>query len=134
MRGSVRIEVSAEVRKKLEAMFGVTGKTVSNALNYAGKRGETELAKKIRKAAMANGGRRMAYLPAFETAHTHNGVMTQEFDSGAKLVVDMHTGNVDVLDPRGVLRHQGENVSVRELYVLQEMAAGFSVRQNRTAR
>ena len=59
--------------------------------------------------------------------------MTQEFDSGAKLVADMHTGNVDVFDPRGVLRHQGENVSVRELYVLQEMAAGFSVRQNRTA-
>jgi len=125
MKGNVRIEVSTEVRKKLEKIFGVTGKTVSNALNYAGERGATELAKKIRRAAMENGGRRMAYLPAFETAHTHNGIMTQTFDNGAKLVADMHTGSVEVFDTKGVLRHQSENVSIPELYVLQNMAAAF---------
>ena len=125
MKGNVRIEVSTEVRKKLEKIFGVTGKTVSNALNYAGERGETELAKKIRRAAMENGGRRMAYLPAFETAHTHNGIMTQTFDNGAKLVADMHTGNVEVFDTKGVVRKRSENVSIPELYVLQNMAAAF---------
>lgn len=125
MKGNVKIEVSQEVRRKIEKTFGVTGKTVSNALNYTGERGQTELAKKIRKMAMENGGRRMAYLPAFETAHTHNGVMEQTFDNGAKLVADMHTGAVDVFDPKGVLRHQKENVSIPELYVLQNMAAAF---------
>ena len=125
MKGNVRIEVSTEVRKKLEKIFGVTGKTVSNALNYAGERGETELAKKIRRAAMENGGRRMAYLPAFETAHTHNGIMTQTFDNGAKLVADMHSGRVEVKDPKGVVRKVSENVSIPELYVLQNMAAAF---------
>lgn len=125
MKGNVRIEVSTEVRKKLEKIFGVTGKTVSNALNYAGERGETELAKKIRRAAMENGGRRMVYLPAFETAHTHNGIMTQTFDNGAKLVADMHTGNVEVFDTKGVVRKRSENVSIPELYVLQNMAAAF---------
>lgn len=125
MKGKVRIEVSTEVRKKLEKIFGVTGKTVSNALNYAGERGETDLAKRIRRAAMENGGKRMAYLPAFETAHTHNGIMTQTFDNGAKLVADMHTGNVEVFDTKGILRKQSENVSIPELYVLQNMAAAF---------
>ena len=125
MKGNVKIEVSQEVRRKIEKTFGVTGKTVSNALNYTGERGQTELAKKIRKMAMENGGRRMAYLPAFETAHTHDGVMEQTFDNGAKLVADMHTGAVDVFDPKGVLRKQSENVSIPELYVLQNMAAAF---------
>lgn len=125
MSGSLRIEVPTEIRKKLEALFGVTGKTVSNALNYAGERGETTLAKKIRKAAMENGGRRMAYLPAFETIHTHDGIMTQMFDNGAKLVADMHSGSVQVFDKQDVKRFRRDNVSIAELYVLQEMAAGI---------
>lgn len=126
MKGNVRIEISKEVREKIMKTFGVSNQTVTNAMNYSGgNRGETELAQKIRKMAMANGGRRMAYLPAFETAHTHNGIMTQEFDNGAKLVADMHSGTVEVFDPKGVVRQKAENVSIPQLYVLQNMAASF---------
>ena len=125
MKGKIKIDVSQEVREKIAKTFGVSKVLVSYALNYNEQRGQSELAKKIRKMAMENGGKRMAYLPAFETAHTHNGIMEQTFDNGAKLVADMHTGAVDVFDPKGVLRKQSENVSIPELYVLQNMAAAF---------
>ena len=126
MRGKIKIELSQEARKKIMKAFGVGYQTVTNALNFSGDgRGQTELARKIRKAAMENGGKRMAYFPAFETAHTHNGIMRQEFDNGATLEADMHTGRVEVKDPKGVLRKVSENVSIPELYVLQNMAMAF---------
>lgn len=126
MVGKIKIEISKEVREKIMKTFGVSNQMVVNAMNYSGNgRGETELAKRIRRMAMKNGGRRMAYLPAFETAYTHNGIMTQEFDNGAKLIADMHSGEVKVIDPKGVVRERVENASIPQLYVMQNVAAGF---------
>ena len=51
-----RIEVTIETRKEITKIFGVTERTVSNALNYAGTRGETDLARRIRKYAAQKGG------------------------------------------------------------------------------
>ena len=51
-----RIEVTSETRKAIAKTFGVTEKTVFNALTYAGTRGETELARRIRKYAFQKGG------------------------------------------------------------------------------
>ena len=125
MKGNVKIEISKEVREKIKRTFGISDAMVSYALNFNEQKGQSDLAKKIRKMAIENGGRRMAYLPAFETAHTHNGIMTQEFDNGAKIVADMHSGTVKVFDPTGVMRQEQENVSIPQLYVLQNVAAAF---------
>ena len=88
-----RIEVSTEVRNKIIKTFGVTGKTVSNALNYTGERGQTDLAKRIRIMALENGGRHMASWPECETIHDANGMMRQIFDNGATIEVDKQTGD-----------------------------------------
>lgn len=125
MKGKIKIEVSQKVRDKIEKTFGVSRTMVSYALNYNEQKGQSDLAKRIRKMAMVNGGRRMAYLPAFETAFCHNGIMTQLFDNGARLTADMHTGRVEVKDPKGVVRKVSENASIPELYVLQNMAMAF---------
>ena len=125
MIGKMKIEVSQEVREKIKKTLGVSNVMVSYALNYDEQKGHSALAKRIRKMAIINGGRRMAYLPAFETAFCHNGIMTQEFDNGATLTADMQTGRVEVKDPKGVLRKVSENATIPELYVLQNMAMTF---------
>lgn len=125
MRGKIKIEVSQVVREKIKKLFDVSDAMVSYALNYNEQKGQSDLSKKIRKMAIENGGRRMAYLPAFETAFCHNGIMTQEFDNGATLEADMHSGRVVVKGPNGVVRNVSVNVSIPELYVLQNMAMAF---------
>lgn len=126
MNGRIVIEVAQEVREKIIKVFGVTGKTVSNALNYSGgTRSESDLAKRIRKMAMQNGGRRMVYWPECETIHDEaNGMMVQTFDNGAVLTIDKHTGNAKV-DYLGKTRMCMEDISVKQLYVLQEYAAAI---------
>lgn len=126
MNGRVVIEVAQEVREKIIKVFGVTGKTVSNALNYSGgTRSESDLAKRIRKMAMQNGGRRMAYWPECETIHDEGtGEMVQVFDNGARLSINKQTGDA-VVYYNGVIRQRQENISIRQLYTLQEFAAAI---------
>lgn len=126
MSGKVKIEVSQEVREMIMKTFGVSGQTVTNALNYSGgTRSESDLAKRIRKMAMQNGGRRMAYWPECETIHDEvNGTMVQTFNNGAVLTIDKQTGNARV-DYKGVTRMRQENISVRQIYMLQKYAAAI---------
>ena len=103
MKGKIKIEVSQSVRQKIVKAFGVSNQTVTNALNYSGEgRGQSDLAKKIRKMAMENGGRRMAYMLECETIHDANGMMHQTFDNGSKIEVNKNTGDACWFDPKGV--------------------------------
>ncbi|MBQ7421324.1 MAG: hypothetical protein IJV27_04190 [Prevotella sp.] len=121
-----RIEVSSDVRRKIEKVFGVTGRTVSNALNYTGERGQTDLAKRIRVMALENGGRHVVTLPECETIHDErSGQMVQTFLNGAELVIDKNTGDAKVRDPKGKVRMRRENILVKDIYVLQECAMTF---------
>jgi hypothetical protein len=125
MEPKVKIEVSKEVRDKIAKTFGVTGVMVSYALTYNKSRGNSDLAKKIRKMAMENGGRRMAYWPECETIHNEvNGTMIQIFDNGAVLTIDKHTGDARV-EYKGKTMLEKEDISVREIYIMQEYAAAF---------
>lgn len=126
MKVKVKVEVSKDVHEKIMKTFGVSGKTVNNALNYSGgSRSETDLAKKIRKMAMENGGRRMAYWPECETIHNEgNGTMVQTFGNGAVLTIDKHTGDAKV-EFKGKVMKRDKDISVRMIYVLQEYAAAF---------
>lgn len=125
MEPKVKIEVSKEVRDNIAKTFGVTGVMVSYALTYNKARGNSDLAKKIRKMAMENGGRRMAYWPECETIHNEvNGTMIQVFGNGAVLTIDKHTGDARV-DYKGKTMMKREDISVREIYIMQEYAAAF---------
>lgn len=125
MAVKVKIEVSREVRAKIAKTFDVSDVMVSYALTYNKSRGNSDLAKKIRKMAMENGGRRMAYWPECETLHNEaNGTMIQIFGNGAVLTIDKHTGDARV-DYKGKTMMKKQDISVREIYVMQEFAAGF---------
>lgn len=126
MTGKVKIEVGQEVRKKIMKTFGVSNQTVVNALNYSGgARSQSDLAKRIRRMAMENGGRRMAYWPECETIHDEGtGEMVQVFDNGARLSINKQTGDA-VVYYNGVIRQRQENISIRQLYTLQEFAAAI---------
>jgi len=57
------IEITKADRAFLMKAFGVTSRTVQNAVRYDERRGCTELARKIRKVAMERGGVEMVVLP-----------------------------------------------------------------------
>lgn len=57
------IHITKENREFLMKAFGVTGKTVQNAVRFDAERGDTDLAKKIRKVALERGGIVMAVAP-----------------------------------------------------------------------
>lgn len=121
-----RIEVTTEVRRKIEKTFGVTRKTVANALNYTGDRGQTDLAKRIRVMALENGGRHMVSWPECETIHDEGtGEMIQTFDNGARLVINKKTGYAVVKYPNGEPHMGWDNVKVTQIPVLQEIAVSL---------
>lgn len=120
MKGKIKIEVGTDVRRKIVKMFGVCEQTVTNALNYSGGdgRGQNELARKIRRVAMENGGRRMAYLPEeeifYDTEKDGERFMRQYFSNGAVLEVSLRTG-------AGVVVFKGEPVGDYERVLVSEL-------------
>lgn len=60
------IDTTKENREFLMRAFGVTERTLYYALRYDGVRGDSDLAKRIRKAAIERGGVAMVTLPAAE--------------------------------------------------------------------
>ena len=119
-----KIEVGTEVRKKISKMFGVTSKTVSNALTYAGSRGDSDTAKRIRKVALENGGICMVYCPECETMFDSNGSIHQKFPNGAVLVINKQSG-VGVVTFKGKDVKTYERVMMSEVEGIQRMAAGL---------
>lgn len=119
-----KIEVGTEIRRKISKMFGVTSKTVSNALTYAGTRGESDTAKRIRKVALENGGRRMVYCPECETLFDSEGNLKQTFPNGAVLVINKQSG-VGVVSFRGKDVAKYGSVMVSDLEGIQKEAAGL---------
>lgn len=77
------IHVTKETREKLMKIFGCTDRMVFYALQFDGKKGNSDLAKKIRKAALENYGILMNVIPAVETFHDHDGYMHQYLPNGA---------------------------------------------------
>ena len=99
----------------LQKLFGVTIQTVYTALNL--DKPETDVRRRIRKAALERGGEVMVTLPEFETIHDANGMMIQIFKNGAKLEINKHTGETKVL-------FRGEEVAsfmIKEIPLLYEI-------------
>lgn len=79
------IHVTKEVREKLMKIFGCTGRMVFYALQFDKEKGNSELAKRIRMAALKNNGILMNVVPAVETLYDHDGYMRQYLPNGAML-------------------------------------------------
>lgn len=97
------IHIARTDREFIEKAFGVTGRTVHNALTFDAQKGNTDTAKRIRKIALDRGGIVMNVVPEVETLHDYDGVISQYFPNGAKLELDKNTGD-------GTLYYRGEKV------------------------
>lgn len=117
-----QIEVTKEVREKLEKVFNCTRISVWRALSFES---DSDQSKRIRKAAKEMGGVTLCIGSECETIHDANGYMRQWFGNGAVLEADKHSGHVDVYDRQGIKRNMWENPTITQLYVIQEFAAAL---------
>lgn len=110
-------------REFLMKAFGVTAKTVFNALHFDEQRGHTDLAKKIRKIAMDRGGIVMTVSPEVETLHDSDGYMRQYFPNGAEVEFSKKEDcGCDVLHKGKVVRHY-DRVMLSDIAAIQEYAS-----------
>lgn len=79
------IHVTKEDREKLMKIFDCSERMVFYALHFDESRGNSDIANRIRKAALENYGILMNELPALETFHDHDGYMRQYLPNGAML-------------------------------------------------
>ena len=115
------IHITKENREFLMKAFGVTRKTVQNALLFDGERGNTDLAKRIRKLALARGGIVMVASPEVETLFDSDGYMRQYFPNGAMLEVSKKDASGDIFFKGENVRHY-DRVEIPDMYAIQDWA------------
>lgn len=115
------IHVTKEIREHLKKVFKVTTVMVWKALTYESG---SELANKIRKAAVECGGIVMNELPEMETFHDHDNYMRQYLPNGAIIEINKSNGNGEVIF-RGKSVRSYENLWMRELDGIQKWAGAL---------
>lgn len=120
-KGRIEVQKGGGERDYLCKLFRVTPQMVWKALSFES---DTDLAKKIRKAALERGGQHVIELPIFETIHDSEGRMTQTFPGGAVMVCYKDTGAVEVYHA-GELVERYEGVSLSELERIQQMCSAI---------
>ncbi|KGN77923.1 hypothetical protein HR13_10280 [Porphyromonas gulae] len=118
-KGRIEVQKGGGERGYLCKLFRVTPQMVWKALSFES---DTDLAKKIRKAALERGGQHVVELPIFETIHDVEGRMTQTFPGGAIMVCYKDTGAVEVYHA-GELVERYEDVSIAQLDSIQQLCA-----------
>lgn len=120
-----QIAASKDVRLKLMKLFGVTERTVFNALSL--ESADNVLHKKVRKAALEMGGVEMVTFPAseLETFHDTGEGMRQYLPNGAVLEFNFSDGACDVWF-KGVKRERVERVAVQDIRGIQERASSLN--------
>lgn len=71
------IHIQKEDREFIAKAFGISERSVFNAIRFDDRRGDTDLSKKVRKLAMARGGIVMVVAPEVETLFDADGYMRQ---------------------------------------------------------
>lgn len=122
-KGRIEIPKDGKEKNYLANLFKVTPQMVWKALSFES---DTDLAKKIRKAAIERGGQHVIELPLFETIHDAEGRMTQTFPGGAIMVCYKDTGAVEVYHA-GELVERYEDVSIAQLDSIQQMCATIKI-------
>ena len=99
------IHVTKEVREKLMKIFDCTERMVFYALQFDEKKGNSDLAKRLRKAAIENRGILMVVIPAVETLHDHDNYMRHYLPNGVLLEFNKNDGSGDVFHRGVCVRH-----------------------------
>ena len=118
------IHIQKADREFILNLFKVTGRTVDNALRFDAERGNTELARKIRKVAMEHGGIVMVVSPEAETLFDADGYMRQYLPNGVLLEFEKEAGNGGCnVYLKGDMVRRYDNVQVRDIPAIQNWAA-----------
>lgn len=112
------IHIRKQDRLKIAKAFRVTERTVFNAIIYDSERGNSDLARKIRKAAIECGGIPMVEAPEVETLHDNDNYIRQYMPNGVLLEMDKTAGTCDVW-LRGEKVRRYENVAVNQINDIQ---------------
>lgn len=115
------IHIRKEDRELIMKALGITERTVFNAIRFDSKRGDTELARKVRKLAMDRGGIVMVELPEVETLHDADGYMRQYLPNDTLLEFSREDGGCDVFH-KGEKVRRYENVVVSDIKNIQSWA------------
>ena len=117
-----QIEVSKEVRDSLIKTFKTTRKSVWSALSY---KENSDMCRRIRKAAIEKGGVRVVLLPQMETFHDADGYMRQYFPHDVLIEVSKNTGDADLMQ-RGEVQESWKNITIAQLGEIQRKAASLA--------
>ena len=108
------IHITKTDREFIAKSFGVSERTVRNAITFDDRRGNSELAAKIRKLAMERGGIVMVVTPEIETFYDYDKVMRQYCPNGALIEIDRK-------DSSGQVIFKGETVKTYEHVTLSDI-------------
>lgn len=118
------IHIQKADREFILNLFKVTGRTVDNALRFDAERGNTDLARKIRKVAMEHGGIVMVVSPEAETLFDADGYMRQYLPNCVLLEFEKEAGNGGCnVYLKGDMVRRYDNVQVRDIPAIQNWAA-----------
>ncbi len=118
------IHIKKEDREFIMKALDVTERTVFNAIRFDSKRGDTELARKIRKLAMARGGIVMVVAPEIECLYDADGYMRQYLPNNTLLEFSFEDGGCDVFH-KGCKVRRYENVMVNDIPNIQNWASAL---------
>lgn len=119
------INVTREQREFLKKAFKVSGAMVSYALNFNERKGQTELARRIRSLALQKGGYVLSTLPESEVIHDSDGYMRQHYANGWMWECDKHNNVLTVVDGCGNAVEKLENVTVSDIEAVQTRLAAM---------
>lgn len=115
------IHIQKEDREFIAKAFGISERSVFNAIRFDDRRGGTDLAKKVRKLAMDRGGIVMVEVPEEETLFDADGYMRQYLPNNALLEFSFEDGGCEVFH-KGKKVRRYENVEVSDIKNIQNWA------------
>lgn len=115
------IHITKEDREFIMKALGITERTVFNAIRFDSKRGDTELARKVRKLAMDRGGIVMVEIPEIECLFDADRYMRQYLPNNTLLEFSFDDGGCDVFH-KGEKVRRYENVVVSDIKNIQNWA------------
>ncbi len=116
------IHIQKKDREFIMQAFGVSARTVQNALRYDEERGNTDLAKRIRKLATDRGGIVMNESVEVETLHDSDGYIRQYMPNGVMLeIAKKAAATCDVFKCGDLVRHY-DNVTLGTIGSIQNWA------------
>lgn len=115
------IHIQKEDREFIAKAFGISERSVFNAIRFDDRRGGTDLAKKVRKLAMDRGGIVMVEIPEIECLYDADRYMRQYLPNNTLLEFSFEDGGCEVFH-KGKKVRRYENVVVSDIKNIQSWA------------